>query len=244
VIHPQQVEQGRLKVVDMHLIPHHIVRVVVGFAVGEPRPNAAARHPDRVAARVVIPPRGRIVRFALTVDGPSELPGPDDQGIVQQAALFQILHQRRRGPVGILTLHGDLMDQIAVRVPPDMEKLDEPHVPLGQTARHQAVAGVASGSVDIRAVHIEDMRRLFGDVGQIRHGRLHAVGHLVLGDAGVDLRVADLRVFQRIQLFQIVQQAAPDRGGDSGRVGEIEHRIAAARNLTPWYLEGRNPLPQ
>ncbi len=29
-----------------------------------------------------------------------------------------------------------------------------------------------------------------------------------------------------------------------GGFGQVEHRVAAARSLTPWCFEGRKPLPQ
>ena len=36
-------------------------------------------------------------QLSLAVHGPAEFPAPDHQRVVQQAALLQILNQRRRG---------------------------------------------------------------------------------------------------------------------------------------------------
>ena len=49
-------------------------------------------------------------QLALAVDGAAEFAAPDDQRVVQHAALFQILHQRRGGLIGLLAaLAADLL---------------------------------------------------------------------------------------------------------------------------------------
>ena len=93
---------------------------------------------------------------ALAVDGPAELAAPDDQGLVEQAALLEVPDQRRRGLIGITALAGDLGGQVGVLVPAAMEELDEPHAALGQPARQQAVRGIRPGPSHVGAVHLQD----------------------------------------------------------------------------------------
>ena len=78
--------------------------------------------------------------------------------------------------------------------------------------------------------------RLAGQIGQLRNGRLHAEGHLVLGDARVDLRIAERLGGQLVELFHAVEHAAAPVGVDAGRVRQIEHRIAAGAEADPLML--------
>ena len=121
--------------------------------------------------------------------------------------------------------------QVAVLVPAHVIELDEPHAALGQAAGQQAVGGEAAGLLDVGAVQVEDRLRLARQVGQLGHRRLHAVGQLVLGDAGDDLRVAGLGVVQVVERGDVVEHLPPRRPRAAGRVGEVEHRLLAAAEL-------------
>ena len=57
VIDPQEVEQGRVQVVDVDLpvLLKDVVPVVVGLAEDAPRFHSASRHPDGKTPRVVVP---------------------------------------------------------------------------------------------------------------------------------------------------------------------------------------------
>ena len=74
-------------------------------------------------------------------------------------------------------------------IPAGMVKLDEPDVALGQAPGQQAVRREGSGLARIGAVKLEDMLRLFRQVGHFGNRRLHPVGHLVLSDAGIDFGI-------------------------------------------------------
>ncbi len=130
--------------------------------------------------------------LALAVDGAAELAAPDDQRVVEQAALLEVGDQGRRRLVGVAALRCDLLGQVAVLVPAAMKELHEPHAPLAQPPGQQAVGGEGAGRARLGAVQLENVRRLVRHVGQLGHRGLHAVGHLVLRDARGDLRVAEL----------------------------------------------------
>ena len=108
-----------------------VVAVIVGFADADARLGAAAGHPHRKAARVVVAPVVGGRQFALAVDRPTELPTPNDQRILEQASLLEVLYQRRRGLVGCLALQGDVARKIVVLIPAAVVELDESHVALG-----------------------------------------------------------------------------------------------------------------
>ena len=82
-------------------------------------------------------------------------------------------------------------------IPATVVKLDETHATLGKPTGEQAVAGVAAVAA-LGAVHVENVLWLVGDVHQLRHARLHAKRHFVLGDACLDFRVAKLFVRQLV----------------------------------------------
>ena len=79
-------------------------------------------------------------------------------------------------------------------VPVAVIELDEPHAPLGQPAGQQAVGGERAVGA-WRAVQVEHVLRLIGDIDQLGDAGLHLERQLVLGDARGDFRVADGVVF-------------------------------------------------
>ena len=81
------------------------------------------------------------MQIALAVDRAAELAAPDDQRIVQHAALFQILDQCPAGLVDVAALVGQVAGDVGVLVPAAMEDLDEPHVAFGHPASQQAAGG-------------------------------------------------------------------------------------------------------
>ena len=109
--------------------------------------------------------------------------------------------------------------------------MDEAHAALGHAACEQAVPRERAASLHVGAVHVEDVPRLAREIGQLRHAGLHAIGHLVLGDARLDFGVAQLAVVQSIERAEIVELAAADCIGDAGGVRQVEHRIAVGAQL-------------
>ncbi len=143
-----------------------------------------------------------------------------------------------------LALPGNLLRQRGVLVPAAVEELDEAHAALRQPPGEQAVGGERAGRSRLGAVHLEHPVGLLREVGQLGHGRLHAVGHLVLRDARGDFRIARLVQLQLVQLRQVVEHSA---GASRCRIPAGFDRYSTGspveRNFTPWYCVGRKPLP-
>ena len=76
-----------------------------------------------------------------------------------------------------------LLRQVVVLIPPAMEELNEAHAAFGQPPRQKAVAGERARLARIGPIEIEGRFRFLREIGQLRHGRLHAIRHLVLRDA-------------------------------------------------------------
>ncbi len=78
-------------------------------------------------------------QLALAVNPAAELTAPDNQRVVEQAALFEIENQRGRSLIGVVALTSNRLRQGQVLVPAAMDELDEPHAALGQSSSQQAI---------------------------------------------------------------------------------------------------------
>ena len=125
----------------------------------------------------------------------AELAAPDDQRVVEQAALLQVADQRRRGPVDLaadLSRSPSGLAGVAVVVPVGVVELDEAHAALDQPAGQQAVVRERRACPARRRTARASLRLSFERSISSGRAGLHAVGHLVGGDARGDLRVAGL----------------------------------------------------
>ena len=129
-------------------------------------------------------------QLALAVDRAAELAAPDDQRVVEQAALLEVGDQGVAGLVDVLALGGQVAGEVAVLVPAAVEDLHEPDVALGQPAGQQAAARRTCPGLWTSGPYMSRMcLRLARDVDQLGDRGLHPEGHLVLGDAGLGLGV-------------------------------------------------------
>ena len=116
VIDAQLLQNGGLKVMHVHGIFDDIDAVVIGCSVGHTAANTAASHPVSETIRVVITSIVLLCELTLAVDCPTELPAPDDEGIIKHTALLEIEKKRGRGLIGIAALGRNLLLGIVVRV--------------------------------------------------------------------------------------------------------------------------------
>src|SRR5688500_18593789 len=122
-------EGGGIQVVNRDGILGHIVTIIVGFAVSDPRLNPAASHPDGETTAVMIPAIVFRLDFTLAVNGAPKLPAPDHEGIFEEAPLLEVFHQGCAGLIGIPALFTNPLGQIAMLVPTAMIKLNEADAP-------------------------------------------------------------------------------------------------------------------
>src|SRR5688572_18998966 len=88
----------------------------------------------------------------------SKLCGPDDQRVVEQAALLEIVQQPGDGLVDVLC-ERHVRLHVAVCVPivrrANVDQLNEPYTAFGQPASHQALPGKALRAAAPQAVETE-----------------------------------------------------------------------------------------
>src|SRR5262245_54742211 len=96
-----------MEIMHVHRVLHDVIAEIIGGPVSYARLDAPSGHPDRKTTRMMIAPEAVLLDLALAVGGASELPAPNDQGIVQQSSLFEVVHESGAGPVRVLGLRPD-----------------------------------------------------------------------------------------------------------------------------------------
>src|SRR5207253_999760 len=160
----------------------------VGSAVYVAALDAASGQPHRKPVVIVVP----AVDLALVGSGrrqldrrrSAEFPAPDDQRLVEQAALFQVLEQ---GADSLVALFGEAavvnLDVVMAipGLPLAVPDLDEADAALNEPAGDEDLLGLRAG-----AVHIANMLRLLTHVEGVGRLHLHTIGQLEGLNAGVD----------------------------------------------------------
>src|SRR5205809_509613 len=98
-----------------------LVRRPFGFAQQDAGLDAAARHPRGKAARMMVAAIVGGREPALAVHRSSEFPAPNDERLVQHAALFQVLNQGGGCLIDFFAAFRKILRQVAVVVPIAME---------------------------------------------------------------------------------------------------------------------------
>src|SRR5690349_11139763 len=106
-------------------------------------------------------------------------------------------------------------------VPAAVKKLDEAHAALGEAPRQQTIGGECAGLASVRTIELESALRFLREIGELGHGTLHPVRHLVLGDASGDFRIAEFVERETVQLTKIIDKAPPVVAGKARRIGQI-----------------------
>ena len=239
VLDAHEVHERGVEVVHMHRLVDDVVAVVVGFSVGDAGLRAAAGEPHGEATRMVVAAVIVLCKDALAVGGAAEFSAPDDERVVEHAEAFEVLDERGLRLVGILALPAELGGKIEMLVPAAVVELHKPNVALGEAAGHEAVVGVGARGLHIGSIHVERLLGFVREIGEFRHGGLHAVGHFVLGNAGDDLGVHALVGLLVVLTGELVEHAAAVGAVDAIRILEEKNRLAAAAEVDALVLAGQ-----
>ena len=88
----------------------------------------------------------------MRVDRPAEFPAPDDERLVEQAALLEVLDQTPAGLIDILALAGHPTRNVGVMVPVVVIDLNEPYSAFDHPPGLQGGVGEGSGFAGLFAV--------------------------------------------------------------------------------------------
>lgn len=134
VIDPQQVQDRRVEIVNMHWILSDIVAVFIGLADDMSSSNTGSGDQCGKASRVVIPSVVVGRQSTLRINGPAELASPDDEGIVEQASFFEVFDQGSGGLIGVAALEFDRVGQSSMMVPAHVKKLNESDIAFSESS--------------------------------------------------------------------------------------------------------------
>lgn len=239
VVDAEQMHDRGIQVMHVDAVADDVVAVVVGFAVDVALFDTGSGEEEAVAAWVMIATVVGLGERALRVDGAAEFAAPDDEGVIEQAALLEVFDQSGGGLVGVTALAFDGVGQAAVMVPAHVKELDAAHIALGESAGEQAVRSVGAGLRHIRPIHVQDVLRLVFGVHEVGHAHLHAESHLVLRDAGGRFGVAkSLEVFL-IQSRELIEHLAAHGTIHTGGIREVEHGIARIAEAHAGVMRGQ-----
>src|SRR6266850_118933 len=127
-----------------------------------------------------------------------------------------------------------------------MVKLDETDAALGETARHQAVRREAAVARMLDTVQIENFLRFTGEIGELRHRRLHAERHFILADASLNLGIEMIFGQDAVQAIDLFHNLTLGALAHAFRVADVMDGIAFGLELDalePAWQEAIRPLP-
>src|SRR5262245_62164870 len=111
----------RIQIVDVNRIARDVVAEIVRLAESYAGFDSSAGKPHSETARMMIAPVISLGQLALGIDGAAEFPAPDDQGVIEHPAVFQIHNQRGGRLIGVLRLFTDVPGQSTVMIPATMK---------------------------------------------------------------------------------------------------------------------------
>ncbi len=181
VVEAHEMEEGGVPIVDVHFVVHGFVAVVVGEAVVHAAFDAAAGHPEGEAFVVVVASVG-----ALAVGGAAELAAPDDEGVLEEIALFEVLKEAGDGLVDLTAVVFEGGSEVGVVVPVAVGDFDEADARFDEFAGHEALFAEGVGGAFADAVEFLGGGGFFAEVHDVGDFGLHAEGEFVGFDDAVD----------------------------------------------------------
>lgn len=153
VIDAEKVEEGGVEVANVNDVFLGFVAEFVGRAVTEAGLYAASGHPHGEAFDMVI---ASGAAFALEHGGASEFASPDNEGVLEESALFEIGEEGVGRLVRVLAADFHVFIEVAMMVPASMIELHKAGAFFDQSTSEKAVRsiGAIAGS---SAIHFEGL---------------------------------------------------------------------------------------
>ena len=95
-------------------------------------------------------------------------------------------------------------------VPTGVHELHKAGAAFDEATGDEAVAGEGSGFIDCGTILLKGGFAFGGNVGELGHAGLHAIGHLVLRNAGGDFGVANFSQFAFVEFSDAVEHVATE----------------------------------
>ena len=209
VVDAEQVQERGVHVVDVHLVLLGVEAVIVGGAVGEAAFHAGTGHPHGKAPRVVV---AAVHAGALHGGCAAEFTAPQHQRVVEQPTRLEVGEQSGDGFIDLGGFFGVAFFEVAVLIPLYLAvavgNLHEAHAALGKAAGHQALPAEILGDGVVHSIKFAGGLGFAGDVLNLRHRGLHAIGELEGIDAAFEHGVGRVGKMILIELLEEIELRA------------------------------------
>ena len=226
----EEVQDGGVEIVNADGLFLGFVAELVGGADDLAAADFGSGHPDGHGTGVVV-----TAKASLGDGHAAEFAVPDDEGIVEHAAGFEIGEQPGDGGVGGGGVAGVVCADVFVGVPgieilvaeAAVIELDEADTAFDETAGHEALATEGFGVALVEAVEGFGGGGFTGQVDGFGRGALHAVGEFVAFEAGGEFGVSrGLGGVDRVEFGEGGEAFALFVVREAGGRFEIENGIA------------------
>ncbi len=187
MVDSQEVEEGGVEIADVDDVLHRVVAEFVGLTIAEAGFDAASGHPHGESFDVVVTTGSA---FPLKHGRAAKFAAPDDEGVFEKAALFEVGEERPGRFVGVACADFHVFIEAAVVVPSAVVELDKAGAFFNEATGEKAVGGIRAiaGS---RAIHLQGFLGFAGEIGEFGDGGLHTKGHFIGADPGGNLGIVD-----------------------------------------------------
>ncbi len=226
----EEVEDGGVEIVDADGLFLGFVAELVSGTDDLAAADFSTGHPDGHRAGVVV-----AAEASLGDGHAAEFAVPDDEGIVEHAAGFEVGEQPGDGGVGGGGVAGVVCADVFVSVPgvevlvaeAAVLKLDEADAAFDEAAGHEALAAEGFGVALVEAVEGFGGGGFAGEIDGFGRGALHAVGEFVAFESGGEFRVGgSLGGVDRVEFGEGGETFALFVVGEAGGRFEIENWVA------------------
>lgn len=205
-------ENGCLKVVNVDGIFDDMKAEIIGFSISESPSYSTTCQPHRVRLGVVISSeRSAKRRIVFNHWRSPKLATPDDEGGIEQAALFEIVDECGRRLIRFFAVAGVVADESGVSVPAFVIDVDESYAALDHAPREEA--GAREGRlVWFASVRVKSGFGFAFQIHQFRGAGLKAERHLVCIEPRLNLGIAnalEARLIQRRHHLERVSLRLP-----------------------------------
>jgi hypothetical protein len=222
VVEPEEVTRSRIQIVNVHRVAGDIEAELVRFAVDVAALEAFTCESHGETSVVVVP----AIVAALRHGRATELTAPDDDGVVEETAFFEIAHESSARFLGDAAVVLESFGQFAVLIPTVVEELDETGAAFEQASGEETVAGIARFAMIFYPMQVEHGLRFIGKVHEFGCAGLEAEGLFVTLNARGDCWISAFCEGDFVEFAQGVEQC-PLRGGvETHRVREVGNGIA------------------
>ena len=220
MIEAEAVEHRRVEVVDVDLVGDGGGAEFIGRAVDGAALDAAAGQHDGERLGVVVA-AGVVVAVFVFGGLAAELAAPNDEGAVEEAALFEVGEERGERAVDLTGLGGEFLVEVLVMVPAVVPDLDDAHAALDEPAGDKELFALLAGAVGGAGGF-----GFFGDVERVGGLGLHAEGDLVGFEARLEGGFAlEILGVDLVELVDEVELAALLFWGDVTVADVLNHLL-------------------